>query len=535
MIEIKGLRKAFGADEVLKGIDLSIDEKEVVVIIGPSGSGKSTLLRCMNHLEEPTGGEVVVDGITLSSEANINKVREEVGMVFQRFNLFPHMTVLENIMLAPMKVKHVARDAAEKTARELLTRVGLAEKADAYPDNLSGGQQQRVAIARALAMHPKVMLFDEPTSALDPEMVGEVLDVMRALANEGMTMVIVTHEMGFAREVGDRLLFVDEGRIIESGVPREVFEHPKEERTRSFLSKVLCLMHLRGTLMLLAASFFWGTTFVAQILGMEGLGPYTYAAARFALGVLFIGALWFLYRDKRAAQRRAGTFRSGFRAGIPVGLAMFVGVTLQQVALLYTTAGKTAFITTVYIVLVPLAAVLLGQRVRAVQWGGAVLAFAGVYFLSAHGETTINTGDLLVLICSFFWMAQILLIDRYARAVDAIELCFMQMIVCTVGSAALAAIYESFAWSDLWSAAVPILYAGLFSCGVAYTCQILGQAYVEPTQAAILMSTEAIFAAVAGWIILGETMSGVQLLGCALLLSGALMAQVRGAGKSRNN
>ena len=294
-------------------------------------------------------------------------------------------------------------------------------------------------------------------------------------------------------------------------------------------------MHLRGTLMLLAASFFWGTTFVAQILGMEGLGPYTYAAARFALGVLFIGALWFLYRDKRAEQRRAGTFRSGFRAGIPVGLAMFVGVTLQQVALLYTTAGKTAFITTVYIVLVPLAAVLLGQRVRAVQWGGAVLAFAGVYFLSAHGETTINTGDLLVLVCSFFWMAQILLIDRYARAVDAIELCFMQMIVCTIGSAVLAAIYESFAWSDIWSAAVPILYAGLFSCGVAYTCQILGQAYVEPTQAAILMSTEAIFAAVAGWIILGETMSGVQLLGCALLLGGALMAQVRGTGKSRNN
>ena len=239
MIEIKGLRKAFGTDEVLKGIDLSIAEKEVVVIIGPSGSGKSTLLRCVNHLEEPSAGEVIVDGITLSSEANINKVREEVGMVFQRFNLFPHMTVLENIMLAPTKVKHIARDEAEKTARELLARVGLAEKADAYPDNLSGGQQQRVAIARALAMHPKVMLFDEPTSALDPEMVGEVLDVMRALAREGMTMVIVTHEMGFAREVGDRLLFVDEGRIIESGTPRDVFEHPQEERTRSFLSKVL--------------------------------------------------------------------------------------------------------------------------------------------------------------------------------------------------------------------------------------------------------------------------------------------------------
>ena len=239
MIEIKGLRKSFGKDEVLKGIDLSIDEKEVVVIIGPSGSGKSTLLRCMNHLEEPTAGEVIVDGITLSSEANINKVREEVGMVFQRFNLFPHMTVLENIMLAPLKVRHTARGEAEQTARALLTRVGLAEKADAYPDNLSGGQQQRVAIARALAMHPKVMLFDEPTSALDPEMVGEVLDVMRSLAEEGMTMVIVTHEMGFAREVGDRLLFVDDGRIIESGVPRDVFEHPQEERTRSFLSKVL--------------------------------------------------------------------------------------------------------------------------------------------------------------------------------------------------------------------------------------------------------------------------------------------------------
>jgi len=294
-------------------------------------------------------------------------------------------------------------------------------------------------------------------------------------------------------------------------------------------------MHLRGTLMLLAASFFWGTTFVAQILGMEGLGPYTYAAARFALGVLFIGALWFLYRDKRAEQRRAGTFRSGFRAGIPVGLAMFVGVTLQQVALLYTTAGKTAFITTVYIVLVPLAAVLLGQRVRAVQWGGAVLAFAGVYFLSAHGETTINTGDLLVLVCSFFWMAQILLIDRYARAVDAIELCFMQMIVCTIGSAVLAAIYESFAWSDIWSAAVPILYAGLFSCGVAYTCQILGQAYVEPTGGGSGGGGGAFWAAGAGWIVLGETMSGVQLLGCALLLGGALMAQVRGTGKSQKN
>ena len=239
MIEIKGLKKSFGKHDVLKGIDLTIQDKEVVVIIGPSGSGKSTLLRCMNYLEEPTSGKVSVDGIVLDGEANINKVREEVGMVFQRFNLFPHMTVLDNIMLAPIKVRHSTKAEAEDTARKLLARVGLADKADAYPSQLSGGQQQRVAIARALAMKPKVMLFDEPTSALDPEMVGEVLDVMRKLAEEGMTMVIVTHEMGFAREVGDRLLFVDDGRIIEQGDPKEVFEHPQEERTRLFLSKVL--------------------------------------------------------------------------------------------------------------------------------------------------------------------------------------------------------------------------------------------------------------------------------------------------------
>ena len=239
MIDIENLRKSFGDVEVLKGIDLTIKEKEVVVIIGPSGSGKSTLLRCMNYLEEPTSGKVSVDGIVLDGEANINKVREEVGMVFQRFNLFPHMTVLDNIMLAPIKVRHITKAEAEDTARKLLARVGLADKADAYPSQLSGGQQQRVAIARALAMKPKVMLFDEPTSALDPEMVGEVLDVMRKLAEEGMTMVIVPHEMGFAREVGDRLLFVDDGRIIEQGDPKEVFEHPQEERTRLFLSKVL--------------------------------------------------------------------------------------------------------------------------------------------------------------------------------------------------------------------------------------------------------------------------------------------------------
>ena len=239
MIEIKGLKKSFGDLHVLKGIDLHIDEREVVVIIGPSGSGKSTLLRCINFLEEPTSGTITVDGIPMDSDENINKVREEVGMVFQRFNLFPHMTVLDNITLAPMKVRKIARSKAEQTAQELLDRVGLGDKSNAYPNQLSGGQQQRVAIARALAMQPKVMLFDEPTSALDPEMVGEVLDVMQRLAESGMTMVIVTHEMGFAREVGTRLLFVDGGYIVEQGNPREVFEHPKEERTRAFLSKIL--------------------------------------------------------------------------------------------------------------------------------------------------------------------------------------------------------------------------------------------------------------------------------------------------------
>ena len=239
MIDIKNLHKSFGDHEVLKGIDLHINPQEVVVIIGPSGSGKSTLLRCMNLLEVPTSGSVVVDGMDLTGDADINKAREEIGMVFQRFNLFPHMTVLKNITLAPMKVRNISQEEAEKTARELLERVGLGDKADAYPPQLSGGQQQLVAIARALAMKPKVMLFDEPTSALDPEMVNEVLDVMKSLANEGMTMAVVTHEMGFAREVGDRLLFVDGGTIIEQGDPREVFENPKEERTKLFLSKVL--------------------------------------------------------------------------------------------------------------------------------------------------------------------------------------------------------------------------------------------------------------------------------------------------------
>ena len=239
IINIKNLHKSFGSVEVLKGIDVSIEEQEVVVIIGPSGSGKSTLLRCMNYLEVPTSGEITVNGMKLDKHADINKIRENIGMVFQRFNLFPHMTVLENITLAPMKVLGKSKDEAVKTALDLLNRVGLKEKASAYPTQLSGGQQQRVAIARALAMNPKVMLFDEPTSALDPEMVTEVLDVMKRLATQGMTMVVVTHEMGFAKEVGDRVLFVDEGKIIEQGTPKDVSENPKQERTKLFLSKIL--------------------------------------------------------------------------------------------------------------------------------------------------------------------------------------------------------------------------------------------------------------------------------------------------------
>lgn len=240
MIKVNNLTKTFGKLEVLKGITEEIREQEVVCIIGPSGSGKSTFLRCLNLLEEPTGGEVYLDGEQINSaNADIDKIREKLGMVFQSFNLFPHKTVLENLTLAPIKVKGMSREAAESKAMELLNTVGLADKAGAYPRALSGGQKQRVAIARALAMDPEVMLFDEPTSALDPEMVGEVLAVMKDLANNGMTMVIVTHEMGFAREVADRVLFIDQGVIMEQGSPEELFESPKNERTQSFLSKVL--------------------------------------------------------------------------------------------------------------------------------------------------------------------------------------------------------------------------------------------------------------------------------------------------------
>ena len=239
MIKITDLKKSFGDLHVLNGVNLTIAEKEVVVIIGPSGSGKSTLLRCINYLEEPTGGSIVIDGIPLNGEANINEVRKEVGMVFQRFNLFPHMNVMENLMLAPMKVRGIKKEEAEATATKYLQKVGLLDKAHSYPDQLSGGQQQRVAIARALCMKPKALLFDEPTSALDPEMVNEVLDVMKELANEGMTMAVVTHEMGFAREVGDRVVFVDGGIIQEEGTPEELFKNPKTERCKSFLSKIL--------------------------------------------------------------------------------------------------------------------------------------------------------------------------------------------------------------------------------------------------------------------------------------------------------
>ncbi|MGO1539716.1 MAG: amino acid ABC transporter ATP-binding protein [Leucobacter sp.] len=240
IIEIKDLHKSFGSNHVLTGINGYVNESEVVCVIGPSGSGKSTLLRCLNMLEEITGGEVIVDGTSLTGKnVNIDEVRTEIGMVFQQFNLFPHKSVIENIMLAPMKVRGLNKAAALERGRALLAKVGLEEKETAYPAQLSGGQQQRVAIARALAMEPKVMLFDEPTSALDPELVGDVLAVMKTLADEGMTMVVVTHEMGFAREVGDRVIFMDEGVVVEQGDPDDLFSNPQEERTQSFLDKIL--------------------------------------------------------------------------------------------------------------------------------------------------------------------------------------------------------------------------------------------------------------------------------------------------------
>ena len=240
VIRVKGLTKLFGQLAVLRGIDCTIKASEVVCVIGPSGSGKSTFLRCLNGLEDAWGGEVLVHGVSVhDNKTDVDKLRSEIGMVFQRFNLFPHKTVLENITLAPTKVRGLTSAQARTRACELLAKVGLESKIDAYPNQLSGGQQQRVAIARALAMQPRIMLFDEPTSALDPEMVGEVLAVMQSLAEEGMTMVVVTHEMGFARQVADRVIFIDEGLIVEQGLPADIFDHPQEERTRKFLSKVL--------------------------------------------------------------------------------------------------------------------------------------------------------------------------------------------------------------------------------------------------------------------------------------------------------
>lgn len=239
IVEISGLEKWFGTLHVLRGIDLEVAPGEKLVVIGPSGSGKSTLIRCINRLEDFQKGEVVVDGLNVKDERNLPKVRREVGMVFQQFNLFPHMTVLENVTLAPIRVRGLKKEEAERRALELLERVGIRDQAYKYPAQLSGGQQQRVAIARALAMEPKIMLFDEPTSALDPEMVGEVLDVMRDLARGGMTMIVVTHEMGFAREVADRVIFMDQGQIVEEAPPEVIFKSPKEERTRAFLQRVL--------------------------------------------------------------------------------------------------------------------------------------------------------------------------------------------------------------------------------------------------------------------------------------------------------
>ena len=240
MIYVKGLTKDFGSLKVLKGVDQHIKKGEKVVIIGPSGSGKSTFLRCLNLLEVPSGGQILFEGVDITSrKCDINKIRQKMGMVFQQFNLFPHLTVMDNITLAPVQLKRMTKDQARARAEELLKRVGLSDKASVYPRALSGGQRQRIAIVRALAMDPDVMLFDEPTSALDPEMVGEVLDVMKTLARDGMTMVVVTHEMGFAREVGDRVLFMDDGVILEEGTPQEIFGAAKHPRTQDFLRKVL--------------------------------------------------------------------------------------------------------------------------------------------------------------------------------------------------------------------------------------------------------------------------------------------------------
>lgn len=286
-------------------------------------------------------------------------------------------------------------------------------------------------------------------------------------------------------------------------------------------------MHLRGNLMLLLAAFIWGTTFVAQMVGMDGLGPFTYAAARYLLGFLFLLGLWYVWRGPRQTAKRAGTYHAGWKAGLGAGCIMFVATSLQQVAMLYTTAGKTAFITALYIIFVPLGAVFLGKRIHAENWLGAVLALAGLYFLSIHGEVSLSFGDGLVLISSFFWTAHILFIDRFASLVDPIELSTTQIGFCAVGSFLAAFLFEPVELQPILQAWFPIFYGGVMSAGVAFTLQILGQQYAEPAQAAIIMSFEAVFGVLSSWLLLGEHMTALQVMGCLLMMSGMIITQIR--------
>ncbi|WP_432647134.1 DMT family transporter [Mitsuokella sp.] len=292
-------------------------------------------------------------------------------------------------------------------------------------------------------------------------------------------------------------------------------------------------MHLRGNLMLLLAAFIWGTTFVAQMVGMEGLGPFTYAAARYILGFLFLVGLWYTWKGPRETAKRAGTYHAGWKAGLGAGCIMFVATSLQQVAMLYTTAGKTAFITALYIILVPLGAVLLGKRIHIENWIGAFLALAGLYFLSIHGEVALSFGDGLVLISAFFWTGHILFIDRFASLVDPIELSTTQVGVCAAGSLVAALLFETIAVQPIFSAWFAIFYGGVMSAGVAFTLQILGQQYAEPGQAAIIMSFEAVFGVLSSWLLLGEQMTIAQIMGCVLMLAGMIITQIRPLLKDR--
>ncbi|MFV0635375.1 DMT family transporter [Mitsuokella sp. WILCCON 0060] len=292
-------------------------------------------------------------------------------------------------------------------------------------------------------------------------------------------------------------------------------------------------MHLRGNLMLLLAAFIWGTTFVAQMVGMDGLGPFTYAAARYILGFLFLVGLWYTWKGPRETAKRAGTYHAGWKAGLGAGCIMFVATSLQQVAMLYTTAGKTAFITALYIILVPLGAVLLGKRIHIENWIGAFLALAGLYFLSIHGEVALSFGDGLVLISAFFWTGHILFIDRFASLVDPIELSTTQVGVCAAGSLVAALLFETIAVQPIFSAWFAIFYGGVMSAGVAFTLQILGQQYAEPGQAAIIMSFEAVFGVLSSWLLLGEQMTIAQIMGCVLMLAGMIITQIRPLLKDR--